>query len=223
MNGVTVVFDLDGTLVDTAPDLIHAANHVMKLAGLGQVPGDVFRPWISFGSRRMIEEGLKFHDHTLPAGEIDRLWKVFLQHYADNIAVDSSPFPGVIDVLDALARDGATLAVCTNKLEGLSRQLLGALGLADRFAAICGRDTFPVCKPHPDHLLNAITASGGHSGRALMVGDSDTDVATAKAAAIPVIGVTFGYTETPMHELRPDALIEHYGEFSVAAARLLER
>lgn len=223
MKGVTIVFDLDGTLVDTAPDLIHAANHVMELAGLERVPADVFRPWISFGSKRMIEEGLKFHAHALPSAEIDRLWKIFLQYYADNIAVDSKPFPGVLDVLEALAREGASIAVCTNKLEGLSRQLLGALGMVDRFSAICGRDTFAVCKPHPDHLLGAIASAGGTKTRAVMVGDSDTDVATAKAAAVPVIGVSFGYTEIPMRELGPDVLIDHYAEFMGVARHVLSR
>lgn len=223
LNGLTVVFDLDGTLVDTAPDLIHAANHVMGLAGLGPVPGDVLRPWISFGSRRMIEEGLAFHARALPSVEIDSLWQTFLAYYAANIAVDSRPYPGAVDVLDDLAREGAALAVCTNKLEGLSRQLLDALGLTGRFAAICGRDTFSVCKPHPDHLRGAVSAAGGDIARALMVGDSDTDVTTARAASVPVIGVTFGYTATPMRDLEPDAVIEHYAELSAAAQRLFAR
>lgn len=223
MNGVTVVFDLDGTLVDTAPDLIHASNHVMGLAGLGPVPAGVLRPCISYGSRRMIEAGLAFHARPLPSDQIDRLWRAFLAYYVENIAIDSRPYPGAVEVLDGLAREGASLAVCTNKQEALSRQLLNALGLSSRFAAICGRDTFSVCKPHPDHLRGAVSAAGGDVARALMVGDSDTDVTTARAAAIPVIGVTFGYTATPMHDLEPDAVIEHYSELSAIARRLLAR
>ena len=220
MTATTVVFDLDGTLIDTAPDLINAANHVLAGAGLGAVPGAVLQPFISFGSRRMIEEGLAFHGHKLPAAEIDRMWHAFLATYADNIAVDSRPYPHLENVLGEIARSGARLAVCTNKPESLSRKLLDALGLSDRFAAICGRDTFAVCKPHPDHLRLTIERAGGKATHAIMVGDSDTDVATAKAAGIPIIGVGFGYSDVPMRELRPDALIEDYTAFAGAMARL---
>jgi phosphoglycolate phosphatase len=220
MPPVTVVFDLDGTLVDTAPDLSNAANHVLDGVGLGPVPGTVLRPFISFGSRRMILEGLAFHGHRLQDAEIDRMWQVFLAHYAENIAVDSRPFPRAVDAIEHLERGGARLAVCTNKLEGLSRRLLGTLDLLDRFRAICGRDTFPVCKPHPDHLRGAIAKAGGDPGRAVMIGDSDTDVDTARAAGIPIIGVSFGYTERPMSDLAPDALIDSYAELPAALARL---
>lgn len=215
-----VVFDLDGTLIDTAPDLINAANHVLGRIGLGPVPGSVLRPFISFGSRRMIEEGLAHHRRQMPAVEIDGMWKEFLAYYANNIAIDSRPYPHVETVLHELAQRGIALAVCTNKLEHLSRQLLGTLGIEHRFAAICGRDTFPVCKPHPDHLRSTIAAAGGTTDRAVMVGDSDTDVSTAKAAGIPIIGVGFGYSETPMLALSPDALIEHYRDFDAALSRL---
>lgn len=223
MHPTTVVFDLDGTLIDTAPDLIRATNHVLGLAGLDPVAGHEIRPFVSFGSRRMIERGLELHSHVLDDAEIDRLWREFLTYYAANIAVDSRPYPGLEVALDQLANAGVRIAVCTNKMESLSRDLLDALGLTHRFAAICGRDTFPVCKPHPDHLTGAIASAGGHAGNAVMVGDSETDVATARAAGIPVIGVTFGYTDVPMRDLQPDALIEHYRDFGTAFARLSAR
>jgi phosphoglycolate phosphatase len=223
MAPLTVVFDLDGTLVDTAPDLIRATNHVMGLVGLSPVPEHEIRPLVSFGSKRMIERGLELHGRPLPADEIDRLWRTFLDFYAENIAVDSRPYPMIEATLDDLAARGVRLAVCTNKLEGLSRTLLDTLGLADRFAAICGRDTFAVCKPHPGHLTGAIAQAGGDPARAVMVGDSDTDVDTARAARIPIIGVTFGYTDVPMRELAPDALIEHYAEFGTALRGLIAR
>lgn len=220
MTAFTVVFDLDGTLVDTAPDLIHATNHVLGLKGVASVPATVLRPFISFGSRRMIVEGLAFHGESLPEGEIDGLWKTFLSYYAGNIAVDSRPYPGVESELDALAARGVRLAVCTNKVEALSTQLLGTLGMASRFNAICGRDTFPVCKPHPDHLRGTISAAGGDASRSVMVGDSDTDLATARAAGIPFIGVSFGYTDVPMRDLGPDALIDAYEGLATALASL---
>jgi phosphoglycolate phosphatase len=219
MTAPTVVFDLDGTLVDTAPDLVHATNHVLGGAGFAHVPGEVLRPYISFGSRRMIVEGLAHHDASLPDGDIDGMWAAFLAYYAANIAVDSRPYPGIEDRLRELAGRGVRLAVCTNKVEDLSRKLLGTLGLLERFQAVCGRNTFAVCKPHPDHLLGTIAAAGGTPARAVMVGDSDTDVATARAAGVPIIGVTFGYTDVPMRELDPDVVIEHYDEFGEALQR----
>lgn len=216
MPPTTIVFDLDGTIVDTAPDLIHACNHVLAGADLGPVPAMVMRPWISFGSKRMIEVALGHHGEIRGDAEIERMWRQFLDFYAANIAVDSRPYPGVIDVLDRLEADGRKLAVCTNKLEGLSRQLLDTLGLSHRFSAICGRDTFPICKPDGRHLTGTIEAAGGDRTRAVMVGDSDTDVTTARNAGIPVIGVTFGYTEIPMRDLGPDAAIDSYAQFDAA-------
>lgn len=217
---ITVVFDLDGTLIDTAPDLINACNHVLNEAGIAAVPEAILRPHISFGSRAMIIEGLAHHGRTLPAAEIDLMWAAFLDYYARHIAVDSRPYPHVEDVLEHLAHAGVRLAVCTNKVEALSRQLLSALGMDQRFAAICGRDTFPACKPDPAHLLGTIAAAGGTPQRALMVGDSDTDVSTARAAGVPIIGLTFGYTGVPMADLRPDALLDSYAAFHAAYAEL---
>ena len=220
MQGLTVVFDLDGTLIDTAPDLINACNHVMAGAGLGPVPDAVLRPCISFGSRLMIQRGLEHHGHAVPTLEIDTMWQAFLAYYADNIAVDSQPYPHIREVLANLAERGVRLAVCTNKLQGLSNKLLDTLGLSKSFAAICGRDTFAVCKPHPDHLRGTIARAGGDPAGSVMVGDSDTDVETAKAAGIPFIGVSFGYTDVPMRDLKPDILIDHYSEFDAALGRL---
>ena len=218
---ITLVFDLDGTLIDTAPDLIRATNHVLAGSGLAAVSGEALRPFVSFGARRLITRGLELSDTTLAEPEVDALLATFLAYYADNIAAESRPYPSVLDVLDRAAARGATLAVCTNKREHLSRKLLAELGLAQRFAAICGFDTFDVCKPDPGHLTGTIARAGGVPERAVMIGDSNTDVATARAAAIPIIGVSFGYTDVPMHALGPDAVIDHYDEFEAALARLL--
>jgi phosphoglycolate phosphatase len=220
MRDLTVVFDLDGTLVETAPDLIRSTNHVLALAGLAPVEPAAIRPSISFGGRAMIVKGLEIRDARLSEAEVDKLLEVFLDHYATNIAVESHAFPGLETALDTLAAAGATLAVCTNKREGLSRTLLETLGLDRRFAAIAGRDTFPVYKPHPDHLLGAIRMAGGDPARAVMVGDSDTDIKTARAAGVPVIGVPFGYTDVPIADLAPDEVVHHYDHLVLAIERL---
>jgi phosphoglycolate phosphatase len=220
MQDLTIAFDLDGTLVETAPDLIHATNHVLGLIGEAPVPSADVRPSISFGGRAMIVKALEIRRARLSETEIDGLLEHFLAHYAANIAVDSRPFPGLEAALDRLSATGARLVVCTNKREGMSRLLLETLGLAHRFAAIAGRDTFPFYKPHPDHLTGAIRLAGGNPRRGIMVGDSNTDVLTARAADLPVIGVSFGYTDVPMHELRPDALLDHYDDLVAAIERV---
>ena len=151
----------------------------------------------------MITEALAQSRNPLPAAAIDELLERFLAFYSRNIAQESRPFDGVVAELDRLRALGITLAVCTNKREELSRSLLHELRLTSYFAAIAGRDTFPVSKPHPDHLIGAIRLAGGDPGRAIMIGDSAVDIAAARAAEVPVIGVSFGYTETPVREPRP--------------------
>ncbi len=220
MKDLTVVFDLDGTLVDTAPDLVGATNHALADIGLAPVAADLLRPWISFGARRMIVEALGTSAQHRSEAEIDRLLDLFLTYYEANIARESRPYPGVIAAIEALRDHGARLAVCTNKRENLSRALLSALDLERHFHALAGRDTFPVHKPHPDHLHGAIRLAGGTSHRALMVGDSDIDIATAKAASVPVVAVSFGYTQVPVASLTPDRIIDHYDHLLAAIGEL---
>ena len=220
MDGLTVVFDLDGTLVETAPDLIHATNHVMTLKGLPPMDAAEIRPLISFGSRAMIEYSLKHHGVSLPAEEVGQLQTRFLEYYAENIAVESHCFPGLEAALTMLTGRGARLAVCTNKQEQPSRQLLEALGIIGHFHGIAGRDTFPVFKPDPEHLRGAVRLAGGDPKNAVMVGDSETDIKTAKAAGVPVIAVPFGYTDVPVHKLSPDIVIEHYDHLEKAIERV---
>jgi phosphoglycolate phosphatase len=223
MTAFTVVFDLDGTLVDTAPDLIEALNVVFGRAGLLPVDYAAARDMISGGARRMIESGLQPDGRTLSAGAVDRMFADFIAYYADHIADRSQPFPGLDAALDQLATRGCRLAVCTNKLEGLSRRLLEALGLARRFAAICGQDTFGIHKPDPEILRRTILAAGGDGGNAVMVGDSGIDIATARAAGIPIVAVDFGYSETPVKDLEPDRLIGHFDQLVAAVMELAPR
>jgi phosphoglycolate phosphatase len=216
MRNLTLVFDLDGTLVDTAPDLLAATNHVLADAGLPPVPADVVRPSIGFGARHMIVEGLRRSRTQLPEQEIDHLLTRFLTFYESNIAVGSRPFDGVTAALTAFEEAGARLAVCTNKREDLSRSLLSALNLDRHFVALAGRDTFPVSKPDPEHLLGTIQMAEGDPARAIMIGDSGVDVATAKAAGVPVVACSFGYSERPVAELGADWIIHHYSELHEA-------
>jgi phosphoglycolate phosphatase len=210
MTARTIVFDLDGTLVDTAPDLTATLNAVFAREGLPPVPFAIARNMVGAGARRMIELGLARDKRAFAATDIDRLFGDFIAHYAAHIADHSRPFPGVVSALDRLAAGQCQFAVCTNKLEWLSRRLLDTLGLSARFVAICGQDTFGVQKPDPEMLRRTIEQAGGRLDRAVMVGDSATDIHTARAAAVPVIAVDFGYTETPVAQLGPDRIISHF-------------
>ena len=205
-----VVFDLDGTLIDTAPDLVDTLNLILAREALPAVPFAAARNMIGGGARTMIERGLAAEGRASTREEVDRLYRDFVAHYSDHIADRSRPFPGLEAALDQLAEAGWRFAVCTNKLEGLSVRLLVALGLSARFDAICGQDTFGVQKPHPDILLRTIERAGGAPDRAVMIGDSATDINVARAAAVPVIAVDFGYTEIPVAQLAPDRIIDHY-------------
>lgn len=218
MAPLTVVFDLDGTLVDTAPDLIDTLNVVLTREGLPPVAYAEARNMIGGGARRMIENGLRHEGRPQTDGEVDRMLSQFLSHYAAHIADRSRPFPGLEPALDRMSALGWRFAVCTNKLEGLSRQLLGALRLTPRFAAICGQDTFGIQKPDPEILRRTVEAADGDIRRAVMIGDSGTDVATARAAGVPVVAVDFGYSEPPVAELNPDRLISHYDELVAAVS-----
>ena len=156
----------------------------------------------------------------LADGVVDRMFADFIAYYAAHIADRSQPFPGLDAALDRLAERGCRFAVCTNKLEGLSRLLLDALGLTRRFAAICGQDTFGMQKPDPEILRRTIQAAGGTLQRAVMVGDSGIDIATARAAGVPVVAVDFGYSETPIRDLHSDRLISHFNELADAVFAL---
>jgi phosphoglycolate phosphatase len=222
MAALTVVFDLDGTLIDTAPDLIETLNVVFTRDGLPPVDYAAARDMIGGGARRMIESALKLQGRVLADGAVDRMFADFIARYAAHIADRSQPFPGLDAALDRLAERGCRFAVCTNKFEGLSRLLLEALGLTPRFAAICGQDTFGMQKPDPEILRRTIQAAGGALQRAVMVGDSGIDIATARAAGVPIVAVDFGYSETPIRNLRPDRLISHFNELADAVSALAQ-
>lgn len=217
-----VVFDLDGTLVDTAPDLIAALNFVLDREGLPPVPLHSARNMIGAGARKLIERGLEVEGRTVGVEELNRLMRDFIDYYADHIADASRPFEGLEAALDDLEGRGYRFAVCTNKLEWLSKLLLDRLGMTTRFAAICGADTFGVAKPDPAILHQTIARAGGHSSASVMVGDSGTDIGAARRAGIAVIGVEFGYTDVPIAELKPDRLIGHMRDLPGAVESLMK-
>lgn len=216
----TIVFDLDGTLIDTAPDLIGALNHILNREGMPSVPIESARSMIGAGARRLLERGLELDGRSASIADINRLTGDFIDYYAAHIADASRPFDGLEATLDVLAARGYKLAVCTNKLEWLSKLLLERLRLSARFAAICGADTFGVSKPDPVFLRQTVARAGGDMAHAIMVGDAGPDIGVARRAGIPVIGVDFGYTEIPIAELNPDRLISHMRELPVAIASL---
>lgn len=216
-----IAFDLDGTLVDTAPDLIATLNAVFAEKGVPPVSYDTAREMIGGGVKVLLERGLTAQGLAFTPPDLDHLYSIYLDRYAAHIADRSRPFPGLISALDRLTDQGFRLAVCTNKLEWLSLRLLKALDLASRFAAICGQDTFGIPKPDPEMLRRTIRRAGGDPKCAVMVGDSRTDIDTARAAGVPIIAVDFGYTETPVSLLNPDRIISHFDDLPGVVDELL--
>lgn len=221
----TIVFDLDGTLAETAGDLIATLNVILAREGIDPVPLVEGRAMVGAGARALIQAGYSRAGRTVASDRLERLFDDFIAYYEAHIADESHLFDGVENALNRFSQDGWILAVCTNKVEIPARHLLQALGAADQFAAICGQDTFKIggdaiCKPDPRALLMTIEASGGDPAHAVMVGDSQTDIDTAKSASIPVIAVDFGYTARPVSDFAPDKIISHFDQLWDAVATL---
>jgi phosphoglycolate phosphatase len=219
--GTTIAFDLDGCLVDTAPDLIGTLNVILGEHGHPGLPLESARTVVGHGARAMLSRGFETVGETLDPERMSALFERFIDLYVARIDQASRPYPGVVETLDRLAAAGARLAVCTNKRTDLSLALLDALDLTRRFAVVMGPDKAGAAKPDPRHLIAAIEASGGVIGRALMVGDSRTDVGAAVAAGAPVVAVSYGYSDVPPAELGADALIDSFAELPDIARRLL--
>ncbi|UYV36074.1 HAD-IA family hydrolase [Rhodobacteraceae bacterium D3-12] len=217
----TVIFDLDGTLADTSGDLIAAANACFRALGAGDVldagrdAGTALR-----GGKAMLRLGLG-RIGTADEAEIDRWYPQLLEAYAGEIDRHTVLYPGAMEAVEALKTEGFGVGICTNKPEGLADQLLQGLGVRDAFAALVGADTLPVRKPDPEPLFEAARRAGGDPARCLLVGDSDTDRNTARAAGVPSILVTFGPSGEDMAALNPEALLERYEDLPGVVARLL--
>lgn len=218
--GWTILFDLDGTLVDTAPDLLGALNHVLADLGLAPVPLSEVAEMIGHGARAMIETGVRARGAVLSATEMDAAFERFIGYYVDNIAVHSRPFDGAVEALHDLRARGAILTVCTNKRQDLSERLLGELGLTGAFAAIVGADRVSQKKPDAAHPLETIAMAGGDPARALFVGDSRTDERAARNAGLPFVFVTFGYEAETAEAISADVTISHYTQLVSALSDL---
>ncbi|HXV00766.1 MAG TPA: HAD-IA family hydrolase [Caulobacteraceae bacterium] len=223
LDGAVIVFDLDGTLVDTAPDLIGTLNVMLAAEGLPPARLEDARVLIGRGGRALIAGGFAAAGRPLTDEEVDRRFEAFLPHYLAHIADLSAPYPGVQACLDELAAAGARLAVCTNKRGDLSRALLDAVGLGGRFAAVVGPDHAGARKPDPRHLVATIAAAGGRADQAVMVGDSPYDAQAARAAGVRLVLVAFGYSETPVADLGADAVIGDFTALPEVCTALLGR
>lgn len=221
MSRPVLLFDLDGTLADTAADLCETLNVILEMHGRGRVPNERVRHLVGGGARLLLERGYSETGEPASAEMLDLSFDEFLDYYGRHIADHTKLWPGVRDQLDMLAERGALMAVCTNKVEGLSRKLLEMLGIDHYFPVVIGGDTLPVKKPNPEHLFEAIRLLGGERDHAVMVGDSETDIDAAKNAGLPSICVSFGYTRVPVAELGADVVIDHFDAFPAALATLL--
>jgi phosphoglycolate phosphatase len=217
----TIVYDLDGTLADTAEDLVATLNYLLGREGLAPLKVETAGSLLGAGARALIARGFAASGETLDPQSLEALFADYLGYYSEHIDVHTRLYPGVNKALATFARAGWRQAVCTNKIEGLAKLLITKLGIAERFAFICGQDTFGIGKPDAAPLLKTIAASGGAKERAIMVGDSETDIKTARAAGVPVIAVDFGYADVPVKELRPDWVISHFDQLMETCDALL--
>ena len=217
----TVIFDLDGTLADTSGDLIAAANACFRQMGVGDVlEPDTDQGVALRGGKRMLTVGLE-RLGRYDADTVEAYYPVLLEAYAEDIDRHSVLYPGAMAAVDALSAAGYGLGICTNKPEGLADLLLRRLGVRDAFAALVGADTLTVRKPDPEPLREAARRAGGDPARTLLVGDSDTDRNTARAAGVPSVLVTFGPSGADMAALAPEALLERFEDLPGLVAQLI--
>jgi phosphoglycolate phosphatase len=211
----TILFDLDGTLVDTAPDLMLAHNHVMRKFGYPTKSTEDIRNLVGKGAGALIGRSIwgqakKEFSKVLDEKIKDEMIKEFVDYYGKNIKNESTLITGVKDFLIWCKEQNISMAVCTNKQEYLSNDLLKKIGIYDFFEYVAGSDTFDYCKPDPRHLTNVVEILDGNIKKTIMIGDSETDANAAKAAEIPVILLENGYTEKNTTEIYHNHLIKDF-------------
>jgi phosphoglycolate phosphatase len=216
-----LVFDLDGTLFDTAPDLHRCMNSVLAEQGRRAVPLEHVRHMVGDGAAKMLERGFAATGEPLEPSRLPELMQRFLHHYHEGRHAMTRPFPGVVDTLVELSAGGFRLAICTNKPYGPTMEILEVLGLDHLFDAVAGGDSFPVRKPDPGHLLGTLKLMNAQPGSAVMIGDSGNDVAVARAAGVPVIAVSYGYTTVPVDQLGADHVIDSFAALTAIVAQIV--
>lgn len=218
----TVVFDLDGTLADTSADLIAAANACFMRLGHGRLLDPVADKLTAFhGGRAMLQLGFSRLESARGNFDVDAEYSNFLDNYGENIDRETRLYPNAREAVERLLGDGYACAVCTNKPEGFARELLTRLGLIEMFGALIGADTLPVRKPDPAPYRAAVEGAGGKVVTSCLIGDTETDVKTARAAGVPVVLVRFGPEGDAIARLGPDALLDHYDELATIVAELI--
>jgi len=220
-NSISVIFDLDGTIADTAPDLVDAANAALAAEDLGPAPAEAIKARVGHGAKAMLQSGMEALGLECDGEQLRRLSEKLIMRYEANIAVKTQLFPGFLDAASHLSLGGAKLLLCTNKRTRLTSPLLRALGIGALFDAIACGDTFPYHKPDPRHITSLVETAGARLSGAIMVGDSEVDAGAARAAGIPFIAVSFGYAGVPVTGLGADAIIDHFNELPGAVDALL--
>ncbi|OUR78015.1 phosphoglycolate phosphatase [Alphaproteobacteria bacterium 46_93_T64] len=217
-----LLFDLDGTLLDTAPDLHGALNFCLKSVGRSTVSLESVKHMVGQGARVLLEKGLTATGGMTSDEEIDRLFDLFLEYYADHLSDNSVPYPGVISALEQLHAQGFQMGICTNKPYKLAEQIAKDFDLNRLLPIITGGDSFEIRKPDPDHLLKTLDLFEDQSLPALMIGDSCNDINAATAAGLKSIAVSFGYTDIPPRELGANIVIDHFDELIGAIKQISE-
>ncbi len=221
------IFDLDGTLADTAADLLTAANAVLAPRGLPLLDAVRDRAHAGRGGRSMIRRSLSLMDAPPTPQEVeavaDELYPGLLAVYEERLADETRLYDGAVDCLEALAGAGWRLGVCTNKPERLALALLERLGILERFGAVLGAGSLPVIKPDPEHFHETVRRAGARPELSVMLGDTRTDLLTARAAGVPCVLMRFGFAAEPLDELAPDATVGAYSELAPVLERLRPR
>ncbi len=216
-----VIFDLDGTLVDTAPGLALTMNVLLESRGRRPLSLERIRPHITHGTKHLMQFAMKATGAAASEDEIDRLHDEFLPHYRAHMGRSSILFDGAAAALDALANDGCRLGVCTNRFEESAIRLLDEMGIGQRFSTVVGQDTIGIAKPDPAPLLETLRRMDGHLESSVFIGDTDLDIAAANAAGMPVIAASFGYGGLPASGSGATGMIDHFDELPASVKRML--
>ena len=218
-----VLFDLDGTIADTALDLAATLNHLLTTSGRNEIHHDRVRNMVGEGARALIIKGFEYNNEELTDQEVEVLHDEYINYYRSHIADKTVLFPNVFITLETLVRQNIPLAICTNKSIELTHLLLKQLKIFDFFTAVTCGDSFAYKKPDPRHLITTCKLMKADPKQAVMVGDSINDIEAAKKANMLSVGVSFGYTLTPINELSPNIIINHFNEFFDALNKVKPR